>query len=198
MVDDNSPDGTAEVVKKLQSGDPNLKLVQRKGKLGIGSAYFDGFKQATGEFMIGIDADLSPSLDAIPKMIKKLEAGSGMVIGSRYLPESRIYNMTKFKSGGSKLFNYFAKTVLGIPLSDITHSNRAFSAKAFSLIAPHITETGHPAFFIECSFWAKKLGEQVSEVPITFTERVLGQSKLDLNKGLRQALKTVRRLRMLS
>lgn len=197
VVDDNSPDGTAAVVTELKMKYPNVKLLKRAGKLGIGSAYFDGFSLAVGEYLIGIDADLSPSLDAIPHMVEKLATGSGMVIGSRYLPQSRIYNMTGFKSGGSRLFNLFARQALGLKLADITHSNRAFSRDCFQVIAPHIKAKDHPAFFIECSFWADKLGYNPTEVPIVFTERTVGNSKLDLKKGLRGALRTIACLRKL-
>lgn len=194
VVDDNSPDGTGRIVEKLKSKNPNIKLIKRKGKLGIGSAYFDGFQSAKGDYLIALDADLSPGVNTIPKFIEALDAGKQMVIGSRYLPSSVIINVTKFKSNGSKLFNHFVKNVLRIPLSDITHSNRAFTKDAFIQIAPHITENSHPAFFIECSFWAHRLNYQLGEIPITFTERDNGQSKLNINKGLRKSLGTVARL----
>lgn len=195
VVDDNSPDGTAEIVTGLRTQYPTVRLVKRKGKLGIGSAYFDGFSEASGDYLIGIDADLSPSLDVIPAFIKKLEAGDGMVIGSRYLPTSRVVNVTEFKTKGSKVFNFVFRLILGLPLSDLTHSNRAFSRQAWAKIAPHIQTKDHPSFFIECSFWAQKLGFKVSEVPITFTERAVGRSKLNVWKGLRNALKTIAKLR---
>ncbi len=195
VVDDNSPDGTARRVTELKANYPNLELLKRAGKLGIGSAYFDGFCKASGEYLIGIDADLSPSTDAIPLFIERLKGGDGMVIGSRYLPESQIHNMTKFKSDGSRVFNFFTRYALGIPLTDITHSNRAFSKETFKEIAPYITTKDHPSFFIECSYWVHRLGHAVSEVPITFTERIIGQSKLDIKNGLRRSFKTIAKLR---
>jgi dolichol-phosphate mannosyltransferase len=195
VVDDNSPDGTASIVTELKKIYPALRLLKRKGKLGIGSAYSDGFSAAKGDYIIGIDADLSPGVGVISAFLKRLEAGDGMVIGSRYLSDSQVRNVTEFKTKGSKLFNVVFRFFLGLPLSDLTHSNRAFSKKAWQAIAPRIQTKDHPSFFIECSFWAKKLGFAVSEVPIVFTERVAGRSKLNVWKGLRNALKTIARLR---
>ncbi len=196
VVDDNSPDGTADLVIRLRSKYPQLNLLKRAGKLGIGSAYFDGFAKAKGDFLIGIDADLSPGVEVLPLFVERLKAGDGMVIGSRYLRKSRTVGVGLYKANGSRVFNIFTRIVLGVPASDITHSNRAMTKKCFEAIAPKIKTKDHPSFFVECSFWAKKLGFRISEVPITFTERTTGRSKLNINKGLRNALKTIAKLRL--
>lgn len=198
VVDDNSPDGTADIVLKLKTQYPTLKLLKRAGKLGIGSAYFDGFNLAKGDIIIGIDADLSPSSEVIPLFIQQLTNQFDMVIGSRYLWQSKVKNVSFFKSFGSRVFNYLTRLMLSLPYTDITHSNRAFTRKGWQLIAPKINSQDHPSFFIECSFWAHKLGLKVTEIPINFTERIVGQSKLNVKKGLKSAWQTVKKLRIRS
>lgn len=195
IVDDNSPDGTAELVNSVKSKYPNISLIRRAGKRGLGSAYFDGYSAAKGDILIGIDADLSPSLSSISSYIKNIENGDDMVIGSRYLPKSEIYGQSMLKLGGSKLFNILAGLFLSIPYSDITHSYRAITKKAFDDIRKKITEVDHPSFFIEFSFWVNKKGYRVSEIPIVFKERRIGYSKLNFYQGLKSAIKTVVRLK---
>lgn len=196
VVDDNSPDGTGDYLLNLKKNLPFLHVIIRQGKSGIGSAYLDGFTQAKGDYIIGIDADLSPSIEVIPKFIERLDEGFQMVIGSRYSPGSEIRNVSFFKSYGSRLFNSFCRTMLQIPLNDITHSNRAFTREAFNRIRPNLSESAHPSFFIECSFWAQKQDLRITEVPITFSERTTGSSSLAVRQGLAKGLKTIYRHRV--
>jgi dolichol-phosphate mannosyltransferase len=197
IVDDNSPDGTAQLVLAQKQKFPHLSLIQRKNKKGIGSAYFDGFTQAKGERIIAIDADLSQSLDSIPFFLEKLNDGVDMVIASRYIQGSRVTGIPLAKQIGGRVFNYGIKLFLDIPLVDSTHSYRAFTKKAFKKIAKKIVEVGHPAFFIEFSFWAKECGFLLAEVSTEFREREEGYSKLNLKSGLQDAGKLLLRLRKL-
>jgi len=195
IVDDSSPDGTSDVVISLKSKYPQVVLLKRVGKRGIGSAYFDGFAKAKGNIIIAIDVDLSQSLTTIPLFLKKLKAGDGMVIASRYLPESEIRNISFYRQLGSKFFNMFVKFMLALPVLDSTHSYRAFKKDVFRDISKKIKENGHPSFFIELSFWTAKAGYTLSEVPTIFVERVHGQSKLNTFHGLKNAYNTLTRLK---
>lgn len=195
VVDDSSPDSTAEIVASLKSKYPHVSFLKRLKRGGIGSAYFDGFSKAKGDILIGIDADLSPSVESIPLLIEKLKEGNDMVIGSRYLPASKVYDQSPIKLAGSKLFNILIKFVLGIPCSDITHSYRTFTKKTFNDIKKYIVEKDHPSFFIEYSFWVIRRGYKISEVPIIFRERKFGYSKLNSLQGLKNAVKTLVRLK---
>lgn len=195
VVDDNSPDGTGEVVRSLKSKYPQVSLIKRINKNGIGSAYFDGFSKARGDILIGIDADLSPSLSAIPLFIEKLKKGTDMVIGSRYIHGSKVRNISIFRQFGSKFFNVMLQLVFNSQISDITHSYRALKKNVFKNIARHITESGHPSFFIELTFWTIRKEYVVGEVPITFVERRHGYSKLNTFQGLKNAIKTIKRLK---
>lgn len=198
IVDDNSPDGTAEVVVSLKSQFPQVSLIRRSYRKGIGSAYFDGFLAAKGSFLVGIDADLSLSSKSILLLVHELNKGIDMVIGSRYLPSSQIISVSWSKRIGSRLFNLFSKKILNINLSDITHSFRGFRKEVFDNISKYITETDHPSFFIECTFWANKEGYKIKEVPIIFRERRFGQSKLNILQGLEKGIETLFRLKKLS
>lgn len=198
IVDDNSPDGTGELVNSLKLKYPQLTLLKRIGKKGIGSAYFDGYKKARGNIVIGIDADLSQSLKSIPLFIKNLKEGkSDMVIASRYLPASKVYNQTPFRRWGSRVFNIFLYHTLSVPVFDITHSYRGFKKSIIKKIANDVIETDHPSFFIELTFLTIKNGYKVNEVPTVFKERKYGYSKLNIIKGVKAAVKTVVRLKIL-
>ena len=195
VVDDNSPDGTADLVDSMKREHKNILLLKRSGRLGLGSAYFDGFSKAKGDILIGIDADFSSSLASIDMFIKKIEKGYDMAIGSRYMPRSKVYGQSVIKLEGSRLFNSFTRLFLNIPYSDITHSFRAVTKAAFDDIRTNIKEDDHPSFFIEFSFWIHRAGYKVSEVPIVFRERKLGKSKLNLSQGLKNGVKTLIRLK---
>lgn len=197
VVDDNSPDGTAGLVLAQKTKFTHVHLVLRKHKKGIGSAYFDGFSKAKGEIIIAIDADLSQSLHSIPDFLSKLKGGADMVVASRYVQGSKVIGISVVKQLGGRLFNYFVKIFLGVPLVDMTHSYRAFTKKTFKQISKHIVETSHPAFFIEFSFWAHKSGQLLTEVPTKFEERREGYSKLNIVNGLRDAVRLLLRLKLL-
>jgi dolichol-phosphate mannosyltransferase len=197
VVDDNSPDGTSEIVQKLQTEYPHLKLLKRIGKKGIGSAYYDGYHQAQGEIIIGLDADLSQSLKTIPQFLSMIEnEGYDMVIGSRNTSESVITGCSAFKRFGSITLNYFIRFFLGIHSSDLTHSFRAFKKEVLSKMNDQkITEIGHPSFFIEFSYRLTQEGYKIGDTSCDFKEREVGYSKLNLVKGLKRALHTMYRLK---
>lgn len=196
FIDDNSPDGTAEEINKAHSKYPNVKLIQHGKKEGIGAALIHGCKFAKYDLIVFIDADLSQSPSFIPQMIKHIEYGCDMVIGSRYLKGSKKINQSAFRKYGSYIFNLFSKLILRIPVFDITHSFRVFKKDIFHFLENSITQKGHPSFLIEFTYLTVLNNFKIEEVPITFIDRdhSKGVSKLNIKKELINSLKLIFKL----
>jgi dolichol-phosphate mannosyltransferase len=181
VVDDNSPDGTANVVKGLQSQFPGqLHLLSRAGKEGLGRAYIAGFEWALAlgyEFIIEMDADFSHRPEDLSKILQAADA-SDFVIGSRYVEGGATVNwgiMRKFISRGGSLYS---RLILGYPIRDWTGGFNGWKAKVLKAIdLPTVRSNGY-SFQIELKYKASKKGFQVKEVPIVFADRVVGQSKM--------------------
>lgn len=183
VIDDGSPDGTAALVKELQKSFPNrLFLMERKGKQGLGTAYIEGFKYALNhgyEYIFEMDADFSHN----PKdLIKLYEACADpdvdMVIGSRYITGVNVVNWPM----GRVLMSFFAskyvQIVTGMPIKDATAGFKCYSRKVLaSMNLDKIKFIGY-AFQIEMKFTAWKLGFKILEIPIIFTDRTKGTSKM--------------------
>lgn len=181
IIEDGSPDGTANVVKKLQNDFHNLFIIERKGKLGLGTAYVTGFKYALEkkfEYVFEMDCDFSHDPAAVQELLAAaLE--NDMVIGSRYIGGIRIINWP-FKrlllSYGASLYTRF---ITGIPIFDTTGGFKCFTRRALeALDLSNIISNGY-SFQLELNYkiWAK--GMKIKEVPIIFYERRDGQSKMN-------------------
>ncbi len=198
IIDDGSPDGTAGVVKKLQEKFPNLHLMQRSGKLGLGTAYIAGFKWALErnfEFVFEMDCDFSHDPDSIRDLLEAAQTND-LVIGSRYIDGIRIINWP-FKrlllSYGASIYTRF---ITGIEILDTTGGFKCFTKKALeSFDLNKIISNGY-SFQLEINYkiWAK--GLKIKEVPIIFYERRDGQSKMN-NSIIVEAVFAVFRLRLL-
>lgn len=182
VIDDNSPDGTSEVIEKLLAHYSNLRLITRRYKLGLASAYIDGFRYALEkgyEVIIQMDADLSHSPFYIPPMIDLLNEYD-LVIGSRYIKGGDMLNCPPIRTLLSKLANIFAKTLLAIPINDLTSGFKCMKANIlknidFSAISPK----GY-VFQIEMVFRAFLEGFKIVEYPILFEGRKNEKSKMSL------------------
>nr|KJB14269.1 hypothetical protein B456_002G116900 [Gossypium raimondii] len=164
VVDDGSPDGTQEVVKKLQTlyGEDRILLRPRPKKLGLGTAYIHGLKHASGNFVVIMDADLSHHPKYLPSFIKKqLETGASIVTGTRYVKGGGVHGWNLIRKLTSRGANVLAQTLLWPGVSDLTGS---FS-KGY-------------VFQMEMIVRASRKGYHIEEVPITFVDRVFGSSKL--------------------
>ena len=176
VIDDNSPDGTAEVVRRLTKDYAKTKLIVRSSKMGLGSAYRDGFSASSYEYIVEMDADMSHNPQEITKLLQSLNQND-IVIGSRYIRGGNIVGWNwrrKLISWGA---NRFVRTVLGLKPKDVTSGFRVYSKGAFERIITQSKLNGY-AFQIEVLYLASKLGLKVKEVPITFNERKEGKSKL--------------------
>ncbi len=197
FVDDISPDGSAEEVVKLSSTYNNVKLIQHGKKEGIGAALHYGSKKSIGKLIIFLDSDLSTSPEYLIKMINMIENQKyDMVIGSRFLKQSKQINKELFKKIGSKYFNYLAKYILNLNINDITHSFRVFKREIFYKLDDLLIEKGHPSFVLELTYLSNRNNYKIGEYPITFVERDenAGQSKLSIKKELISSIKTIKRL----
>ncbi|CDW84939.1 dolichol-phosphate mannosyltransferase [Stylonychia lemnae] len=182
IVDDNSPDGTQSVVKDLQRiyGEDKIKLHARPGKMGLGSAYIDGLSKCTGNFVILMDADLSHHF--IPEFIKRQkETNADIVTGTRYLPGGGVYGWDLNRKLTSRVANFIASTILNPKASDLTGSFRLYKKEVLDRIMPLVKSRGY-VFQIEIIVKAQYMGYQIQEVPITFVDRIYGESKLGANE----------------
>lgn len=196
FVDDNSPDGTAQEVQRVSKDNPQVKLFQHGAKEGIGAAHRAGYEIATGEYILCIDADLSQSPKDLLKIKEKLDEGFDLVIGSRYLKDGKQLGKSPIRDLGSRGMNLICRLVLGIKLTDCTHTFRGFRSQLFNKFQERITSKGHPSFQVEFSFWICRYTKKVTEIPILFKEREeeFGTSKISIQKEVPPFLKLVTKL----
>lgn len=180
IIDDNSPDGTADVVKKAMEDNDRIKLIERSGKLGLGSAYVRGFEYALAngyEYILEMDADFSHNPNDLPRLLEAAKTND-LVIGSRYVHGVNIINWP-FKR---LLISYFAskyvKVITRMPIKDPTAGFKCFRRKVLeSIDLKEILSDGY-SFQVEMNFRAWVKGFRIKEVPIVFTERIGGVSKM--------------------
>lgn len=180
IIDDGSPDGTQEVANQLINayGPTRLKLYARSGKLGLGTAYVHGLQFATGNFVIIMDADFSHHPKFLPAMIaKQAEANYDIVTGTRYAGNGGVYGWDLKRKLVSRGANLFADTVLQPGVSDLTGSFRLYKKKVLQEVINRTESKGY-TFQMEMMVRAKGMGFKVAEVPISFVDRVYGESKL--------------------
>jgi len=185
IVDDSSPDNTLEVAKKLQEAytKEKVKIVSRKGKLGLGTAYVAGLKECTGERVILMDADLSHHPKFIPQMILKMNSKDyDIVSGTRYRKGGGVAGWDLKRKITSKGANFLATFLLDTGnASDLTGSFRLYKKEALDKILPQVQSKGY-SFQMEILILAKKARMTLGEVPITFVDRIYGESKLGANE----------------
>lgn len=196
IIDDGSPDGTAKVVKEFQEKKKNLYILERSGKLGLGTAYIKGFRWALErnfEAIVTMDCDFSHDPDAIPDFTSKI-GEYDLAVGSRYIGGIRIMNWPMQRLLLSYFASIYARFITGIPFSDSTGGYNCYSRKALlSLNLDKVFSIGY-AFQIELKYKVWSLGLPCLEVPITFYERTVGKSKMS-RKIVYEAVINVFRLR---
>ncbi len=181
IIEDGSPDGTSDIVKKLQRVYPNLHMIERGGKLGLGTAYITGFKWALNngfEYIFEMDCDFSHSPEDIPRLLEAAQS-SDLVIGSRYIEGISIVNWPMKRLLLSYCASIYTRFLTGIPIKDTTGGFKCFRRTALlTLNLDKIVSNGY-SFQLEINYkiWSK--GLKIKEVPIIFYERRNGQSKMD-------------------
>jgi len=180
IVDDNSPDGTGDIVARWQEKEPRLHLLRRAGKMGLGTAYVAGFRYAIEngfEYIFEMDADLSHNPDDLPRLMEKIN-GNDLVIGSRYLNGINVINWPLSRLILSLFANWYARTITRLPINDCTSGFKCIHRRVLEAVTlDHIVSNGY-AFQIELHYKIWRHGFRICEVPIVFTERQEGKSKM--------------------
>lgn len=198
VIDDGSPDGTAAIVKEKQQQYPGqLHLIERSGKLGLGTAYLTGFQWALDngyDYVFEMDCDFSHNPDDLVRLLKAAMDGSDLVIGSRYITGVNVVNWPMKRVLLSYYASAYVRIVTGMPVRDATAGFVCYSAALLRKIDLSKIRMKGYGFQIEMKYTAWKLNTKVTEVPIIFTERTFGASKM--SKGIfREALFGVMGLR---
>ena len=181
VVDDNSPDGTAELARQVGLELGGVTVLERPDKHGLGSAYRAGFERVLDEgcdVVISMDADLSHDPAVIPRMLELLDGGADAVIGSRYVPGGGTTDWPVRRQLLSKWGNTYTRSVLGLPTRDCTSGFRAYRSTALAAIEPGSTAAEGYAFLTELVRRLTRHGYAIAETPIIFRDRTLGKSKM--------------------
>jgi dolichol-phosphate mannosyltransferase len=191
IVDDNSPDGTGEIADRLAAEEKRVHVMHRPGKQGIGPAYKDGFGHALdlgADLIVQMDADFSHPVDALPRFYS-MAKDHDVVLGSRYVDGITVVNWPMGRLLISYFGNVYAQKILGdLPVMDATGGFKCWRRDVLAAIdLPHVRSNGY-AFQIEMNYRAWRLGYRLKEMPIIFTERRHGTSKMNLKIALEALL----------
>lgn len=191
VVDDNSPDGTGKLADELAAKDTRIHVLHRAEKNGLGRAYIAGFKWALArdyEFIFEIDCDFSHNPDDIPEFLKAArEQNADLVIGSRYCNGVRVVNWPLKRLILSRSAGIYVYVITGLPVSDPTGGYKCFRRRALQSIDLDAVQSNGYSFQIEMSHRLWRQGSKIAEVPIIFTDRLHGQSKMS-KRIVREAL----------
>jgi len=182
IIDDNSPDGTGDLVKKMQPSHPNLYLIEREGKLGLGTAYVSGFKWALDRnytYIYEMDADFSHDPNDLISLYKACsEDGADLAIGSRYISGVNVVNWPLSRVLMSYIASIYVRLITGMKIMDTTAGFKCYRREVLESIHPYKIRSVGYGFQIEMKFTAWKLGYKIVEIPIIFTDRKMGASKM--------------------
>jgi dolichol-phosphate mannosyltransferase len=197
VVDDNSPDGTGDVADRIAETDARVRVLHRPEKRGLGRAYLAGFRLALDEgaaLVIEMDADFSHDPAYLPEMIEAAR-GADLVLGSRYVPGGQVHNWGKVRRLVSRGGCLYASTVLDVDVRDLTGGFKCFRREVLETLDLATVRSEGYAFQVELTYRALQTGFRVAEVPITFTERRRGKSKMS-RRIMLEAISMVPRLRL--
>jgi dolichol-phosphate mannosyltransferase len=199
VVDDNSPDGTGNYIEDLSKSESRVKLIRRAGKLGLGSAYIEGFKYAlknSYDYIFEMDADYSHSPKEIKNFLKAIK-NYDLVLGSRYVSGVNVVNWPIKRLLLSYFANKYTRIITGLPIHDATGGFKCFRRAVLEKIDLNKIKSNGYTFQIEMTFKAWKKGFSIGEIPIIFIDRTAGQSKMS-RKIVREAIFMVWKLRIRS
>lgn len=182
IIDDGSPDGTAAIVKRLQQEFPErLHMIERPGKLGLGTAYITGFKWSIDkgyDYTFEMDADFSHNPEDLPRLYQACKDGADLAIGSRYCDGISVINWPIGRIIMSYYASVYVRTILGMKVYDCTAGFKCYSNKVLRTIDLDKVEMKGYGFQIEMKYTTHKLGFKITEVPIIFVNRKAGTSKM--------------------
>jgi dolichol-phosphate mannosyltransferase len=198
VVDDSSPDGTGDLAERLADADPRIRVLHRPAKQGLGRAYLDGFRVALGEgadVIVQMDADWSHEPSRLPDLIAPVTTGTAdLVIGSRYVRGGQVVDWGLGRKIVSRGGSLFARSVLSLRANDLTGGFKAWRPATLAAIPFEGVHAGGYWFQIEMTGRASRAGARVHELPITFRDRRVGQSKMS-RRIIAEALVVVVQLR---
>ncbi len=181
VIDDNSPDGTGEIADRLAAERDWLSVLHRERKEGLGPAYIAGFREALGTdaaYVLEMDCDFSHDPADVPRLIAACDAGADLALGSRYVPGGGTENWGRGRRVVSAGGSLYARTLLGLPIRDLTGGFKCFRREVLETIDLAAVEAKGYAFQIELTYRAIRAGFRVAEVPIVFRDRTEGTSKM--------------------
>jgi dolichol-phosphate mannosyltransferase len=181
FVDDNSPDGTGELIDQLAAADPRVHVLHRAGKLGLGTAYLDGFRWGLArgfDYLLEMDADFSHDPQYLPELLRLAREGADVVIGSRYVEGGGTENWGAGRKLISRGGSLYARTVLGVKVRDVTAGFICWRRRALEAIDLDAIRSNGYSFQIEMKYRAIRAGLTVVETPIIFVDRRVGKSKM--------------------
>lgn len=184
IADDNSPDGTGAYADEIAAVDPQVHVLHRKGKEGLGAAYIAGFRwglERNYDILVEMDADGSHKPEQLPLLLAAAEAGADLVIGSRWVAGGSVVNWPLHRKILSRGGSTYSRLMLGIGVRDITAGFRAFRRTTLEKLDLGAVESVGYGFQVDMTFRVARLGLQITEVPITFVEREFGASKMSGN-----------------
>jgi dolichol-phosphate mannosyltransferase len=190
ILDDNSPDGTGEVADQLAAEDSQVRVLHRTSKAGLGAAYLAGFSWALEQgydVLVEMDADGSHQPEQLPTLLMAL-ANADVALGSRWVPGGSVVNWPMHRKALSRGGNLYVRLLLGMPIGDATGGFRAYRASALRTVDLHEVASQGYCFQVDLAWRAIRGGLSVVEVPITFVERTIGDSKMSqdiVNESLR-------------
>jgi dolichol-phosphate mannosyltransferase len=197
VVDDASPDGTGDLADAMAAANPDVRVRHRRGKQGLGKAYIDGFSVALeggAGRVVQMDADWSHAPEYLPSLLRAIDDGADLVIGSRYVSGGGVQDWGLFRRLVSRGGSVFARTVLRLSAHDLTGGFKAWRREALEVIDWRAVHSGGYVFQIETTYLASRAGARVAEVPIVFRDRREGVSKMS-RRIIAEALIVVLRLR---
>lgn len=182
VIDDNSPDGTGAVADRLAGELPWVEVLHREGKEGLGTAYIAGFRKALAdgaELVIEIDCDFSHDPKEVPSLVATCEAGADLALGSRWVEGGGTVNWGRGRTFVSRGGSFYARTILGVGVRDLTGGFKCFRRTVLETIDLDAIAAKGYGFQIETTYRAIRAGFTVAEIPITFVDRRVGESKMD-------------------
>ncbi|MEO6881936.1 MAG: polyprenol monophosphomannose synthase [Mycobacteriaceae bacterium] len=195
VVDDSSPDGTGAIADELAAADARVHVLHRSEKTGLGAAYTAGFRWALERehtVVVEMDADGSHAPEQLHRLLERIAAGADVVLGSRYVPGGSVVNWPRHRELLSRGGNLYSRLALGVHLQDITGGYRAYRREVLASMDLDAVASQGYCFQVDLAWRAVQQGYRVEEVPITFTERVVGESKMS-GSIVREALVMVTR-----
>lgn len=194
VVDDNSPDGTADLVAEAKAKEPRLHLLRRPGKLGLGSAYLAGFREALdrgADLVLTMDCDYSHHPRYLPAMLSAMD-DADMVIGSRYVPGGGVENWALRRRILSRFANFYTRVLLRLPVRDCTAGFRCYRRDVLLRVDPFEIRSSGYSFLEEMVWRVHRHGFRIREIPIVFEDRTRGDSKIDSSEIYRAAWHVLR------